>query len=241
MKRQSFIFDIKNNTPGNIPLTILNTGYPANNSAVNAHMRYAWNVTGETFSPPFYSIQVKFNTADAFTTLSGVVDSFAALLTALNNLNIGRFAFETSGPNTYVVAYNDQIIYGDMVIGTALTPNWITTGGLQVNALTPTNASISVSNVTQPNLLSGSGGVIIPPQFIPYVWNLPKTSLELAQGDLLAVTIDASPGGPYNMSIIVEEDAVVVLNTGVLAGFSISGLFTWNYNSTYNFICLIDP
>jgi hypothetical protein len=116
--KQSLVLNIKNNTSGTVPTTILG---PFNNDIINARTRYAWNITGIVFIPPFFSIEAKGDPSQSFTVYSGTATNASSLVSALNSLYVGVFWTETSGPNTYIVTWNDNLIYQNLVIGSAST------------------------------------------------------------------------------------------------------------------------
>jgi hypothetical protein len=226
-----FVFNIRNNTPGNVPVSIMASGNPYN--VVGARTRYEWNVSSVTYSPSVFTLQFKPTSTAAIQTFSGSAGNITELLMALNALRIGPFWQEVISGQTYVVTYNDVFVYGNLVIGTAGS-QWTTTGGLQINNVGIANASITVTDTTTGTMLASSGGVIIPPTLIAYVWNLTYTTLQLANGDTLQCQIAANPGGPYNISVIIKQDGVIIVNTNAVTNL-LSVNFTYNLNSVYDF------
>lgn len=137
IRKQSFILNIRNTTSASIPVSLFNQGNPADTIA-NAHTRYQWNLTGVSFSNPTFSLPVwPVGTANVGT-LSGSASNAQALVLALNQLNGGIFWLETAGPNTYLVTWNDNVVYGDLNIGVVQSViSWSNTSGdssMQVNA-----------------------------------------------------------------------------------------------------------
>lgn len=187
MTQQRLLFVLRNNTSGTIPVNFLRSGSATN--IANATTRYQWDVTGQTYTQQVFSIQYKFSSSFPFETFSGSIgaSNINALLAALNGLNIGVFWQETVGLNTYVVTYNDTVIYGNLVIDTATpatsTVFWdnytvIAGGNLQIDV----NA-VNVVNNNNPGVSSG---------------NIPA----LVSGDAIDVNVQASPGEATDFSIL---------------------------------------
>jgi len=186
-KKHSLYFQIKNNTSGVVPVSLLNSFLPYNN-VFNQTTRYAWDVTSETYSPLSFSIEARFTSSGSFTTFSGslAAANINALVAALNLLNIGTFWSETSGGNSYIVTWNNNAIYGNLTVGTASsvlvtlywTNNTLVAGGnLQIDV----NTVNEVSNAN-PGITSGS--------------------IQVSNGDSIDVAVTASAGEPTYWDVI---------------------------------------
>jgi len=110
-------FTIVNNTTSYVPMNFM--GNLANTADIsNQYTEYKWDVTninltyydtvsiqlrGAGSSLPYTTVSASFETK----TVQGVLD-------ALNSLNIACFFSVTSGGNTYIVTYNDNVQYNTL-------------------------------------------------------------------------------------------------------------------------------
>lgn len=116
MAKEYISINVKNNTNGTIPMSIM--GNPANLADIsNQTTQYQWNLTNFNLAGEDYvSIQyrsvgtINYSTYSAplgTPTVQGVVD-------ALNGLGIGAFFIVTSGPNTYLQNYDDSYEFNNL-------------------------------------------------------------------------------------------------------------------------------
>lgn len=111
-------FSIINSTNGTVPISILGNNADQMDTA-NATTKYSWNVTGFTITnensislqyssnndPILDTVILEFNGTD----IQSVVDT-------LNTLNLGSFFITTSGINTYINNYNQNVYFGQLNI-----------------------------------------------------------------------------------------------------------------------------
>jgi hypothetical protein len=99
-------FVITNNTDTNIELPL----FKQNVAALNSFTKYSWNVTAETFGCTVSFIwinSVQYNVFHA--------PNINSLVASLNALGLGgTFGIETVGGNTFIYAYDNTNVYGDL-------------------------------------------------------------------------------------------------------------------------------
>lgn len=188
-KKHSLYFQIKNNTTGVIPVSLLNSFLPYNN-VFNQTTRYAWDVTSETYSPLTFSIEARFTSSGSFSTFSGslAAANINALLAALNSLNIGTFWSETSGGSSYIVTWNNNAVYGNLTVGSA-SPVLVNLYWINNTLVAGGNLQIDVNTVNQvssanPGLAADFG------------------NLSVGSGDTIDVAVVASAGEPTYWEVI---------------------------------------
>jgi hypothetical protein len=114
MAKEYISINIKNNTNGKIPMSIM--GNPANLADIsNQTIEYSWDVTSLALTTEnTIVVEYKANGMAQFTsyttslsspTLQGVLDS-------LNTLGIGSFFSTTSGGNTFIKNYDNSYEFG---------------------------------------------------------------------------------------------------------------------------------
>lgn len=159
IRKQTFIINLTNNTSGNIPISLFNQGDSMVSSIFNATTRYAWDITGASFANPNISLlSYPVGSSDASTLSTGSLQQANAqgLINLLNSLNIGVFWLETSGPNTFVVTWNNNFVYGGLTIGVATTVvNWSNTHSPLAASLVLNVNAVNVVNVITPPNVSG--------------------------------------------------------------------------------------
>lgn len=224
-KKRALYFLITNNTIGIIPVSLLNSFLPYNN-VFNQTTRYVWDITSVVYSPLSFSLQAKFSAGASFSNFSGsmAAGNANALLAALNSLNIGVFWLETTATTTYVVTWNDNVIYGNLIIGTASVPfinvNWFNytevAGGFlkidvnSVNVLTSLNLGSSVNEGT----------------------------VQVSNGDTIDVNVTASPGETTDFAVtralIAAPYTQSTLYSSTVPG-SGSDSYSFTADSLYNY------
>jgi hypothetical protein len=156
---------IQNNTNGTIPISILgNNADPMDNS--NATTQYAWNLTGfsitneNTIIIQYRSIN---NPIFSITTTNFQGTSLDDVLYALNLLNLGSFFVTTSGGNTYINNYNQNIAFGVLTILNPTTASTLTYGfsysGTLASADIYKNTILQLAT-TSPSTASGNIAVV---------------------------------------------------------------------------------
>jgi hypothetical protein len=219
-KKQALYFLLQNNTSGTIPVSLLNPG--TQNNIANAHTRYLWDITGFTFSPLTFSIQAKWSSGDAYSSFSGslAAASSSALVAALNNLNIGAFWIETSGPNTYVATWNDRIIYGSLTVGaTTSQVDWVNSTNTASGSLVIRKNLVIQVNDLNPGITVGS-------------------IMNLVDGDSIKVDVTASPAEITDF-IVTQVLAVppftqIILHTNSVAAGG-TDTYTFVVNTAYTY------
>jgi hypothetical protein len=116
--RETVTFNIQNTTNGTIPVSIFGNNADLMDNA-NASTQYLYNLTGFTITNEnTVQIDYQFVGTTGFTTAS---TSFSGttlqdVVNALNTLNLGSFFITTSGGNTYLNNYNNNIIFNNLGI-----------------------------------------------------------------------------------------------------------------------------
>jgi hypothetical protein len=153
--------------------------YNGNDNA-NANQEYRYNFTGYVFntSNSTLSIQVKGIGASQFTTFSCPFngDTVQSVAQAINTLGVGLFDTYTFFGDTYVSTHNDDNVYGDLTISSAIVSVQQILETESGDPLTDENNDFITTEV--------SNTTIFPVEYIP-------------QGDpSLTITIqDTGPGG----------------------------------------------
>jgi len=111
-------FNITNTTNGLVPISILGNNADQMDTA-NATTSYSWNIG--VFVPTTENqifIEYKRTGASVFsnTTIALSEKSTQGILNALNTLDLGYFFATTSGGNTFINNYNQNIIFGSIGI-----------------------------------------------------------------------------------------------------------------------------
>jgi hypothetical protein len=131
MAKEYISINIKNNTNGNIPMSIMSN--PSNLTDIsNQTTEYSWDVTSLSITTEnTVIIQYRPNGLVDFTSYSTplLTPSLQGILDALNTLGIGSFFSTTSGGNTYIKNYDNDYVFGQLDVfdstGTVVTWNVI--------------------------------------------------------------------------------------------------------------------
>jgi len=156
--------NITNNTNGFVPISILgNNADPMDNS--NATTQYAWNLgTFAITNENTILIQFRGVNSGTYTILNVAFGgtTIQDVCNALNTLNLGSFFVTTSGANSIINNYNQNIVFGFLTIynpsTTSLNYSWSMSGAggkadilrnlvPQVTDVSPITTSGSVSVV----------------------------------------------------------------------------------------------
>jgi len=156
-------FNITNTTNGTVPVSILGNNADQEDTA-NATTRYSWNITGFTVTTENEILFQYKNVNDiSFTSviLPLSTPSIQGILSVLNSLNLGSFFTTTSGGNTFINNYNNNIAFGQLNIYNTTVPQLIydisttSIGGI-------TNVDVNfVTQVSYSNPISVSGAIPI--------------------------------------------------------------------------------
>lgn len=140
-QNNSFSIVLKNNTSSTILADIL--GSPTNlKDNANAKTSYSYNLAGETYGTNEISIQFRTTTSQWFqsATLHLNSQNIEGVVYALNQLGIGTWF--VSG--TSVVTYNDDYVFGQLLINSLINPSFYTGTGFDNNVY-----SVVVNSVGQ--------------------------------------------------------------------------------------------
>lgn len=121
-------FNIVNTTNGLVPVSLLGNNADQMDTA-NATTSYVWNIG--TFVPTTENqilIEYKNTGALAFTTTTVSLSekSTQGIINALNTLNLGFFFATTSGGNTFINNYNQNIVFGIVNVFNSAVPQQVT-------------------------------------------------------------------------------------------------------------------
>lgn len=137
IKKPLLTLILTNTTNSDLPVQLLLPGNP--NNIAGATTKYRWDITGISYAVPDVTLAFwPVGSVSAYTVKAGTMLQANAqgLVDLLNSFNAGSFWLETSGANTYLVTYNDDVVYGDLTVGTATTTitwsNTSTDGGMQI-------------------------------------------------------------------------------------------------------------
>lgn len=167
--------NVTNNTNGDIPIVSLFGNNEDQMDTSNATNKYSWNLTGFSITNEnVVAIQYKGNNTSQYSITSATFggNTLQSVINALNTLNLGTFFITTSGGNTFINNYNNNVSFSFLNIfnpsTTSLSYSWNIVGGggkaeiyknlvLQVSNSSPTNASGSVSVVGGDSILFSYG------------------------------------------------------------------------------------
>lgn len=237
---------IQNNTAVTQPVNLF-TINPNASGGINATKQYQWDISSLILNQ-LTDLQLQVGSAGTpgFSTLSMVVVSstVSAIVNALNGLNVGLFRSIVTGGTTLIVTNNKAFTFGNLLINQPpQNPHWITTGGVQINNPGVTaSASIQSNDTRSAIILSGNGdfGVLTPPFFLPYVFNLSSYALgTLLTGDPVQTVIDGGPGGPLTIQLILKQNGIVILNNTQIGSPAVFN-FTYLFNAVYDFNATIN-
>ena len=115
-----FSFQITNNTPATQQMYFLSN--PSNTQDISNQLtQYSWDITSIVSTISVYdsvSIEAKSTNSPSYIVYTAPIISSTlnGIVTALNTLQIASFYYETTGGNTYIRTYNDQIEFGQLNI-----------------------------------------------------------------------------------------------------------------------------
>ena len=217
MAKEYISINIKNNTNGNIPMSIMSN--PSNLTDIsNQTTEYSWDVTSLSITTEnTIIIEYRPNALADFTSYSTplLTPSLQGVLDALNTLGIGSFFSTTSGGNTYIKNYDNDYVFGQLDVfdssGTSVTWN--------VNCIGTTgNNDIQVGFllISQPN---------------PYTASTPvPISFDGQQVDITGVT---SNQPTTKIKILNLTTSTFILNTGLGSGVPYNYTFNAFYGNSY--------
>ena len=238
---------INNNTDGNMPLVSLVGNDQDRMDTANATTRYFWNITTFFFTTEnTVIIQYKAVGDTSFSTASAPIlgDTFTALINALNTLNLGQFFITTSGGQTILNNYNDNVVFGTLnvtltngtIINTAFNQGFgydkdgysvavfsggivvifINNGGVYKDSFTPPNGIFSV--LTNGNVNSNFGF-----NNAPLIYNINNVNKSAVTPNNKIVYVGNNIAGG-----IANGDYISVINSDgtFYTGFSCLGTFS---------------
>lgn len=226
--KQSIYLQIKNNTNGVVPASILNASLP-NSNVFNQRTKYAWDITSLVYTTLDYSIEVKFSSTSSFQTYSGFISApnENALIAALNNLGIGVFWIEYGVGTISVITFNDKITYGQLIVSGASAPpiniswqNSFTPNGgwllVNVNAVNIVTSNDDSADYLFGNITCNDGDTVEAEVFNP-----PLSGIDVnftVQQSLVA--------SPYTTTVLY----FATINSGNTDSFSFVASSLYNYN-----------
>jgi hypothetical protein len=158
-------FGIQNNTNGIVPLSLFgNNADPMDNA--NATTQYSWNLSGFSITNE-NTILIQYrainNTIFSLATINFGGTSLQDVCNALNTLNLGSFFITTSGGNTFINNYNQNVVFSLLTIynpttSTSLSYSFSFSGvGLQAEVF---KNAISQVVANSPSFTSGNINVV---------------------------------------------------------------------------------
>lgn len=217
MGKEYISINIKNNTNGNIPMSIMSN--PSNLGDIsNQTTEYSWNVTGFSLTTEnSISLQYRPNGLNDFTTFNTTLatPTLQGVLDALNTLGIGSFFSTTSGGNTFIKNYDNDYVFGQLDIydsaGTSVT--W------DVNCIGTTG-----NNDVQ-------CGLFFISQLNPYTASTPvPTTFDGQQVDITGVTSN-QPSTKVKIKNLTTNTFIV--NAGLGSGVAYNYSFNAYYGNAY--------
>jgi len=220
MAKEYISINVKNNTNGKIPMSIMSN--PSNLTDIsNQTTEYSWDVTSLSITTEnTIIIEYRPNALADFTSYSTplLTPSLQGVLDALNTLGIGSFFSTTSGGNTYIKNYDNDYVFGQLDVfdssGTSVTWN--------VNCIGTTgNNDIQVGFllISQPNPYNASTPVPI--------------SFDGQQVDITGVT---SNQPTTKIKILNLTTSTFIVNVGLGSGVA----YNYSFNAFYGNSYLID-
>lgn len=232
-----FSFQIVNNTPATQQMYFLSN--PSNTQDIsNQYTQYSWDITSIVSTISIYdsvSIEAKTVNSPSFQTYTAPIisNTLNGIVTALNTLQIASFYYETTGGNTYIRTYNDQLEFG------------------QLNILDNAAASFALFySISIPYAFAGDGatqitssgtfdtGVLANPQTVPTT----DATSSVATGETITIAgVTPSVGTSIICGIRVIADEIVGITTTNLSdqtfyngGFTATPFTMSNANATYD-------
>ena len=160
---QVLSINIANNTSSDMSLISILGNNQDTMDNNNATTQYGWNLTGFSITnEDTITLQYKGVTDGTFTTTSIPLNgtTLQSVANALNLLNLGTFFIATSGGNTYLYNYNQNIVFGTLQITSS------TSSGGQVN--TTFNVGIGFNNDGYVVEIQSDGKLLVGGTFISY-------------------------------------------------------------------------
>jgi len=212
--------NITNNTNGFVPISILgNNADPMDNS--NATTQYAWNLgTFAITNENTILIQFRGVNSGTYTILNVTFGgtTIQDVCNALNTLNLGSFFVTTSGANSIINNYNQNIVFGFLTIysptTTSLNYTWSMSGAggkadilrnlvPQVTDVSPITTSGSVSVVGGDSIrFDQTATNTLPTTFS--VYNLTTSTF------LYNVTLPISTGTSFTFPIVTNNSYLLI-------------------------------
>ena len=220
MAKEYIAINIKNNTNGTIPMSIMSN--PSNLTDIsNQTTEYSWDVTSLSITTEnTIIIEYRPNALADFTSYSTplLTPSLQGVLDALNTLGIGSFFSTTSGGNTYIKNYDNDYVFGQLDVfdssGTSVTWN--------VNCIGTTgnnDIQVGLLFISQPN---------------PYTASTPiPTTFD---GQLVDITGVTSNQPSTKIKILNLTTSTFIVNVGLGSGVA----YNYSFNAFYGNSYLID-
>lgn len=220
MAKEYISINIKNNTNGTIPMSIMSN--PSNLTDIsNQTTEYSWDVTSLSITTEnTIIIEYRPNALADFTSYSTplLTPSLQGVLDALNTLGIGSFFSTTSGGNTYIKNYDNDYVFGQLDVfdssGTSVTWN--------VNCIGTTgnnDIQVGLLFISQPN---------------PYTASTPiPTTFD---GQLVDITGVTSNQPSTKIKILNLTTSTFIVNVGLGSGVA----YNYSFNAFYGNSYLID-
>ena len=220
MAKEYIAINIKNNTNGTIPMSIMSN--PSNLTDIsNQTTEYSWDVTSLSITTEnTIIIEYRPNALADFTSYSTplLTPSLQGVLDALNTLGIGSFFSTTSGGNTYIKNYDNDYVFGQLDVfdssGTSVTWN--------VNCIGTTgnnDIQVGLLFISQPNPYTAS--TPIPITF---------------DGQLVDITGVTSNQPSTKIKILNLTTSTFIVNVGLGSGVA----YNYSFNAFYGNSYLID-
>lgn len=212
-------FSVTNNTNGEVPVSLLGNNADSMDTS-NATTQYAWNlgtfaITNE--NTIILQYKGKNDTNFTFATLNFSGTSLSDVINALNTLNLGFFFLTTSGSNSIINNYNDNIVFSVLNI---LNPSSLSTLTYSFSFIgVGMSAEIFVNAISQ--VLSNS------PSFT-------SGNVSVVSGDniLFQVTV-AGLTKPTNYFVYNITTKTYIVNQTITNGIDVGYSFAIQPNSAY--------
>jgi hypothetical protein len=116
--REVINFSIANNTNATVPVSLFGNTADQMDTA-NATTQYSWNLTSLTITNETqYIIEYRWVNESTFTLFTGTFSgtNLQSIVDSLNTLNLGYFFITTSGGNSFLNNYNQNIVFRNLNI-----------------------------------------------------------------------------------------------------------------------------
>jgi len=213
--------NITNNTNGFVPISILgNNADPMDNS--NATTQYAWNLgTFAITNENRILIQYRGVNSATYTILNLTFGgtTIQDVCNALNTLNLGSFFVTTSGVNSIINNYNQNVVFGFLTIynpsTTSLNYSWSMSGAggkadilknlvSQVSDISPITTSGSVSVVGGDSIRFDQTASVTLGGTTFSVYNLTTSTY------LYNATLPPSTGTSFTFSVVTNNSYLLI-------------------------------